>query len=104
MTLHGLCRKIADMPKLPPPRDTPPPRRRPPFITAYSNYQLRQRRSLIQRTVPNGEVADAFIGMHGLNGRKGARCRKLAGAGRDDHVRDVLDAEQGINGGVMFLR
>jgi hypothetical protein len=63
------------MPKLPPPRETPPPRRRPPYITGYSAYQLRRSRSLRHRTVPNGEVAEAYMGIQGLNSRKGIRSR-----------------------------
>jgi hypothetical protein len=73
------------MPQLPPPADTPQPRRRPPFSTAYSGYQLRRRRSLRQRTVPNGEVADAFLGMQGLNKRKGV-CRS-----REDLLDELAD-------------
>lgn len=59
------------MPKHPPPGETPPPRRRPRYITGYSTYHLRQPWSLRQRTVPNGEVADAYLGSQGLNRRKG---------------------------------
>jgi len=60
-------------------------RQQPLLTTVYSEFQLRHQRRLRQRTVPNGEVADAFIGMHGLNGRKGI-CRT-----RDDLLDELAD-------------
>jgi hypothetical protein len=87
------------------PRDTPSPRRWPPRVTAYSNYQLRQRRWLRQRTVPNGEVADAFLGVHGLNRRKGI-CKS-----QDDLLDELADviitaavAMNGITGDAELAR
>jgi NTP pyrophosphatase (non-canonical NTP hydrolase) len=41
---------------------------------------------LLKLTEEVGEVADAFIGMHGLNGRKGV-CRT-----RDDLLAELADA------------
>jgi hypothetical protein len=58
-----LLREVANMS---PPRATPPLRQQPPFTTVYSELQLRHHRRLRQRTVPNGEAAEAFIGMQGL--------------------------------------